>query len=116
VTDIVEKPPRGSEPSREASIGRFLYTPDFLEQLAEEWKNHGEGEFFHTSAVRALARRNRVVFSRVQGERLDTGEPGGYLEAIIRYADSVPELKKELQRILEARSRLSQSHSSRSHS
>jgi UTP--glucose-1-phosphate uridylyltransferase len=104
VADIVEKPPRGQEPSREASIGRFLYTPDFLEQLAEEWKSHRDGEFFHTPAVRALARRNRVVFSRVQGERLDTGEPGGYLEAVIRYADSVPELKKELERILQARS------------
>ncbi len=104
VTDIVEKPARGKEPSREASIGRFLYTPDFLEQLEEEWKGHGEGEFFHTPAVRALARRNRVVFSRVQGERLDTGEPGGYLEAIIRYVDSVPELRKELERILAGRS------------
>ncbi len=104
VTDIVEKPSPGKEPSREASIGRFLYTPDFLEQLEEEWKGHGEGEFFHTGAVRALARRNRVVFSRVEGERLDTGEPGGYLEAIIRYADSVPALKKELDRILAARS------------
>ncbi|HVP18623.1 MAG TPA: UTP--glucose-1-phosphate uridylyltransferase [Spirochaetia bacterium] len=103
VTDIVEKPPLGKEPSREASVGRFLYTPDFLEQLAEEWKNHGEGEFFHTPAVRALARRNRVVFSRVHGQRLDTGEPGGYLEAIIRYADSVPDLKKELDRILAGR-------------
>ncbi len=103
VTDIVEKPARGKEPSREASIGRFLYTPDFLEQLAVEWKSHGSGEFFHTSAVRALAQRGRVVFSRVQGERLDTGEPGGYLEAIIRYADSVPALKKELDRILKAR-------------
>ncbi len=105
VTDIVEKPPRGKEPSREASIGRFLYTPDFLEQLEKEWKDHGEGEFFHTSAVRALAGRNRVVFSRVQGHRLDTGEPGGYLEAIIRYADSVPELRKELERVLASRSR-----------
>ncbi len=105
VTDIVEKPSPGKEPSREASIGRFLYTPDFLEQLEVEWKGHGEGEFFHTGAVRALARRNRVVFSRVEGERLDTGEPGGYLEAIIRYADSVPALKKELDRILAARSR-----------
>ena len=103
VTDIVEKPPVGKEPSREASIGRFLYTPDFLEQLTEEWKRHGEGEFFHTPAIRALARKNRVVFSRVQGERLDTGEPGGYLEAIIRYADSVPDLKKELDRILASR-------------
>lgn len=106
VTDIVEKPPVGKEPSREASIGRFLYTPDFLEQLAEEWKSHGEGEFFHTSAVRALAKRNRVVFTRVQGERLDTGEPGGYLEAIVRYADSVPQLKKELDRIVAGRAAL----------
>jgi UTP-glucose-1-phosphate uridylyltransferase len=36
----------------------------------------------------------------VEGERLDTGEPGGYLEAIIRYARSVPELNRELARIM----------------
>jgi UTP--glucose-1-phosphate uridylyltransferase len=100
VTGIVEKPARGCEPSREASIGRFLYTPDFLEQLADEWKRHREGEFFHTPAVLELARRGRVVFKRVEGERLDTGEPAGYLEAIIRYAHSVPALRVELQRIL----------------
>jgi UTP--glucose-1-phosphate uridylyltransferase len=100
VTGIVEKPAKGAEPSREASIGRFLYTPDFLDQLAEEWKHHGDGEFFHTPAVLALARRGRVVFRRVEGERLDTGEPAGYLEAIIRYAQSVPALRAELERIL----------------
>ncbi len=82
----MEKPARGKEPSREASIGRFLYAPDFLDQLEEEWTRHGKGEFYHTPAVLALARKGRVVFHRVQGERLDTGEPAGYLEAIIRYA------------------------------
>ncbi len=100
VTDIIEKPPKGREPSREASIGRFLYTPDFLEQLASEWKRHGSGEFFHTPAVLALARKGRVVYHRVQGERLDTGEPAGYLEAIVRYARSVPELNAALERAL----------------
>jgi UTP--glucose-1-phosphate uridylyltransferase len=103
VTGIVEKPARGTEPSREASIGRFLYAPDFLEQLAAESATHAGGEFFHTPAVLALARRGRVVFRRVEGERLDTGEPGGYLEAIIRYARSVPELSRELDRILSRR-------------
>ena len=63
-------------------------------------REHGEGEFFHTPAVLALARRGRVVFRRVEGERLDTGEPGGYLEAIIRYAQSVPALRAELERIM----------------
>jgi UTP--glucose-1-phosphate uridylyltransferase len=100
VTGITEKPARGQEPSREASIGRFLYAPDFLDQLEEEWKKHGRGEFFHTPAVLALARKGRVVFRRVEGDRLDTGEPAGYLEAIIRYARSVPELKRELERII----------------
>jgi UTP--glucose-1-phosphate uridylyltransferase len=103
VTDIVEKPARGAEPSREASIGRFLYTPDFLDQLEHEWKLHGTGEFFHTPAVRALAKRGRVVFRRVEGDRLDTGEPAGYIEAIIRYADSVPELRRALDAALAAR-------------
>ena len=99
VTDIVEKPARGMEPSREASIGRFLYAPDFLDALEAEWKRHGSGEFFHTPAVLALARRGRVVFRRVQGERLDTGEPSGYLEAIIRYARTVPDLNTVLERL-----------------
>jgi UTP--glucose-1-phosphate uridylyltransferase len=103
VTDIIEKPPKGKEPSREASIGRFLYTPDFLDELAAQWKRHGEGEFFHTPAVLALARRGRVVYRRVEGERLDTGEPAGYLEAIVRYADTVPELSRALDRIIAAR-------------
>jgi UTP--glucose-1-phosphate uridylyltransferase len=103
VTDIIEKPPKGKEPSREASIGRFLYAPDFLDELEAQWKRHGEGEFFHTPAVRELARRGRVVFRRVEGERLDTGEPAGYLEAIVRYADTVPELARALDRIIASR-------------
>jgi UTP--glucose-1-phosphate uridylyltransferase len=97
VTDIVEKPPKGSEPSREASIGRFLYAPGFLDELAEQRKRHGSGEFFHTPAVQALAKRGRVVFRRVEGERLDTGEPAGYLEAILRAAEIRPDLAPALE-------------------
>ena len=100
ITDIVEKPPKGTEPSREASIGRFLYAPGFLEELAEQRKRHGSGEFFHTPAVRSLATRGRVVFRRVEGERLDAGEPAGYLEAVIRYAESRPDLAAALETAL----------------
>jgi UTP--glucose-1-phosphate uridylyltransferase len=100
VTDIVEKPPKGKEPSREASIGRFLYAPGFLDELAEQWKRHGAGEFFHTPAVQALAKRGQVVFRRVEGERLDTGEPAGYLEAILRYAETRPDLAPALEAAL----------------
>ena len=99
VTGIVEKPRKGTEPSREASIGRFLYAPDFMDELATQYRSRGEGEFFHTPAVLALAKRGRVVYKRLEGERLDTGEPAGYLEAIIRYARTVPELSAVLDKL-----------------
>lgn len=103
VTDIVEKPPRGAEPSREASIGRFLYAPGFMEELAAQRARHGSGEFFHTPAVKALAKRGMVVYRRVEGERLDTGEPAGYLEALLRLAESRPDLAPALEAALARR-------------
>ena len=74
VTDIVRSRRAARSRSREASIGRFLYAPDFLDVLEAEWNRHGTGEF-SPPAVLALARSGRVVFRRVQGERCDTGEP-----------------------------------------
>jgi UTP--glucose-1-phosphate uridylyltransferase len=103
VDGMVEKPAPGTEPSREVSIGRYLYAPDFLDQLAADWERHGSGEFYHVPSVLALARRGRVVYRRMSGSRSDTGEPAGYLEAIIRYADTVPALSRELDRIVAAR-------------
>jgi UTP--glucose-1-phosphate uridylyltransferase len=104
VTGFVEKPAKGKEPSREASIGRYLYAPDFLDQLEHEWENGGQTmeEFWHTPALIELAKRNRVVFKRTEGERLDTGEPAGYIDAFIRYAQSVPELKPAADAAIEA--------------
>jgi UTP--glucose-1-phosphate uridylyltransferase len=104
VTGIVEKPPKGSEPSREATIGRYLYAPDFLDQLEREWENGGQAaeEFWHTPALIALAKKNRVVYTRVEGERLDMGEPAGYIDAFIRYAQSVPEFSQAVEAAIDA--------------
>jgi len=100
VKDIVEKPVKGSEPGKEASIGRFLYIPEIFEWLEKGLKEHTSGEYYHTYAVRALAKLGKVVYKQVDGMRLDTGEPGGYLEAIIRYANTIPEYKEVLKKIL----------------
>ena len=94
VKDIIEKPPVGEEPSREATIGRYLYTADFFEFLEEGWKKHGTGEYYHTYGLKKLMDLNRVVYKRTEGLRLDTGEPSGYLEALIRYAAETPEYRK----------------------
>ena len=94
VRAIVEKPARGKEPSREVSIGRYLYTPEFFDYLEEGWKLHEKGEYYHIYALNKLMAANKVVFKRLSGERLDTGEPEVYLDAVLRYADTVPSYRK----------------------
>jgi UTP--glucose-1-phosphate uridylyltransferase len=107
VTDLVEKAPPGTEPSKEASLGRFLYTPEVFPALEAGWKKHdpGKGEYFHTPAVCALAAQGKVVFKRWEGERLDTGKPDGFFRSLLRYAQTVPELKEVFDSFVEEQKR-----------
>ena len=98
--DIIEKPEPGQEPSREASIGRYLYTYELFRLLEEGWELHRGGEYYHTYALRQLMKEGKVVYRRIEGDRLDTGSPEGYLEAIIRYAASQPQYREVLKRAL----------------
>jgi UTP--glucose-1-phosphate uridylyltransferase len=103
VKGIVEKPPRGSEPSKEVSIGRYLYTPEFFDYLEEGWVAHTGGEYYHIYALNKLMAAGKVVYQRLSGTRLDTGEPEGYLDAILRYADTVPSLRKVIDDFVRSR-------------
>ncbi|MDD3981548.1 MAG: UTP--glucose-1-phosphate uridylyltransferase [Spirochaetales bacterium] len=103
VRGFVEKPKAGSEPSHEVSIGRYLYTPEFFQWLDEGWKRHEKGEYFHSYALDKMIERNKVVFTRTEGQRLDTGDPAGYLEAILRNAAEDPTLRPTLDAFFAAR-------------
>ncbi len=102
VSGIVEKPHPGTEPSHEVSIGRYLYTPEFFSLLEEGWFLHldaaekadrAPGEYFHIYALNKLMEAGKVVFCPTEGERLDTGEPAGYLDAVLRFADTQSDLR-----------------------
>ncbi len=97
VRGFIEKPALGKEPSHEVSIGRYLYTPEFFGYLAEGWARHEKGEYFHTYALDRMIAAGKVAFRRTEGERLDTGEPGGYLDAILRNAAADPSLRPILE-------------------
>ncbi len=93
VNDIIEKPPIGTEPSREASMGRYLYTPEFFEYLEEGYRLHSKGEYYHVFALNKMMKAGKVVFQRMVGERLDTGNIPGFLQATLKYAKQFPELR-----------------------
>lgn len=97
VEDIVEKPAPGTAPSKEASIGRYLYTPEIFTKLRSALAKHtGPGEFYHVDGLKQLCDEKKVVYKRLEGVRYDIGNPEGFLKATISYAATFPELKKIL--------------------
>lgn len=90
VKQLVEKPPRGEEPSHLVSFGRYLFTKDLYHHLEQELTHHTQGEYYHVPAINALAGLGQVSALDFEGERLDIGDPIGFLEATCRYALNDP--------------------------
>ena len=55
-------------------------------------RDHSEGEYYHTWALKRLIEEGKVVFKRITGRRFDLGEPEGYLRAIMQSARDDPDL------------------------
>jgi UTP--glucose-1-phosphate uridylyltransferase len=88
VTDMVEKPKSTDAPSNMAIIGRYILTPDIFNALKQIEPGFG-GELQITDAILTLAKENRVIALNFTGKRFDCGDPEGYLEALIFYANKM---------------------------
>ncbi len=85
VRRLVEKPPRGEEPSHLVSLGRYLLLPAFFDALTDGLTGHTSGEYHHVPALNVLAARGDVVSVATQATYLDTGTPSGWLRAAVRH-------------------------------
>lgn len=96
VTDLVEKPPVGEEPSNLVVVGRYVIDPAVFEVLENTQPGRG-GEIQLTDALLELAKRPveeggtvyGVVFT---GRRYDTGDKLSYLKANISLGTENPEI------------------------
>ncbi len=87
VRKVVEKPEIDKAPSNFAVVGRYVFSPNLIGLLREDYKNHREGEFYHIGAINRLAGMGKVVAVEVSGDVvLDTGEPETYLLSQVDYA------------------------------
>lgn len=96
VTNIVEKPSLGDEPSRFAVVGRYILTPEIFEILQALPPGHG-GEFQLTDALAVLAQRGRLMAAVIPHRRYDTGNKLDYIKANFEFALKRPEFESELQ-------------------
>jgi UTP--glucose-1-phosphate uridylyltransferase len=85
VKNIVEKPGAKKAPSRLASLGGFVFTPDIFEAL-ENTKLGKDGELWLVDAVFKLLKKRPIYAKKIEGVYYDTGSKLGYLKANVDFA------------------------------
>ncbi|WP_281544100.1 UTP--glucose-1-phosphate uridylyltransferase GalU [Grimontia sp. SpTr1] len=80
VTDMVEKPAPGTEPSNLAIIGRYILTPDIFDIIEKTEPGKG-GEIQITDALLEQAKTGCVLAYKFKGKRFDCGSVEGFIEA-----------------------------------
>jgi UTP--glucose-1-phosphate uridylyltransferase len=95
VTDMVEKPPRGQEPSDLAILGRYVLAPAVFDELGRTTPGAGK-EIQLTDAIKRTIGRHPVVAVEFEGDYYDTGTVAGYLRANLTMAMKREELREEI--------------------
>jgi UTP--glucose-1-phosphate uridylyltransferase len=103
ITQLVEKPKRGTAPSNLHISGRYILEPQIFDILAEGERGAG-GEIQITDAMIRLAKSRPFYAFRFDGTIYDCGTKLGFLAANVAYAlaraDLGPALRAELQKLL----------------
>jgi UTP--glucose-1-phosphate uridylyltransferase len=95
VEKIVEKPAVKDAPGKHAIPGRYIVDPIIFKYIAET-KPGKNGEIQFTDSLLALAINEGLLAHEFIGDRYDTGDRLGYLDATLTFALRRPELKQAL--------------------
>ncbi len=95
ITQMVEKPAKGTAPSNLHITGRYILQPSIFGLLAAQEKGAG-GEIQLTDSMIRLAEKEAFFAVRFDGAIYDTGSKIGFLAANVAYAMARPELAGEL--------------------
>lgn len=92
VEKVVEKPDPAQAPSRLAIPGRYVLDPEIFSCLKEVKPGRG-GEIQLTDGLEILAARKGLLAYQFEGDRYDTGDRLGYIDATLTMALRRSELK-----------------------
>jgi UTP--glucose-1-phosphate uridylyltransferase len=100
VKGMVEKPKAEEAPSNLAVIGRYILSPQVLENLSRI-KHGAGGEIQLTDAIAEEIKEGRSVYGyRFRGQRYDCGSKAGFLQATVAFGLAREELAAEFSEFL----------------
>jgi UTP--glucose-1-phosphate uridylyltransferase len=95
VKGMVEKPKAADAPSNLAVIGRYILSPQVMQNLNHA-KHGAGGEIQLTDAIAEECQSPGKVFGfRFRGQRYDCGSKAGFLQATVAFGLSRPDLRDE---------------------
>lgn len=92
MTNMIEKPKPNEAPTNLATPGRYIFSKEIFEFLKKIPRGVG-GEYQLTDAICMMAKEQNVLAHIFDGDRYDTGNVKGYLNATIAFALENPELR-----------------------
>lgn len=105
VTQMVEKPPKGTAPSNLHITGRYILQPEIFDLLATQERGAGGEIQLTDSMIKLMSDKKQPFYAvRFDGQIYDTGSKIGFLLANVVYAldreDLAAQLKAEIKKLL----------------
>jgi UTP--glucose-1-phosphate uridylyltransferase len=101
MTEMVEKPPKGTAPSNLYITGRYILQPEIFRILEKGEKGAG-GEIQLTDGMVSLMKKQAFHGLRYNGITYDCGSKIGYLQATVAYALSRKDLSEQARKEIAA--------------
>lgn len=102
VKGVVEKPGPQKAPSRLASVGGYVLTPDIFDAIRKMKKPSASGEYYLVDAIALLGKKRPLYACEVEGEFFDTGSKIGWLQANMAEALRRPDMAKEARNMIKS--------------
>jgi UTP--glucose-1-phosphate uridylyltransferase len=99
VNTMIEKPKVEEAPSRFAIPGRYVVDAKIFEYI-KQTRPSKNGEIQFTDALLSLAKNEGLLAHQFSGDRYDTGDRLGYLDATLTFGLRRPELREGLMGLL----------------
>jgi len=96
---MVEKPQPADAPTNLATPGRYILNEKIFKFLKDIPRGAG-GEYQLTDAINLMAQNESMYAHIFQGDRFDTGNIEGYLNATVEFSLRNPETKKIMENII----------------
>jgi UTP--glucose-1-phosphate uridylyltransferase len=103
IQSLIEKPKLKDCPSNLAVIGKYIITPELLQDLINAQKTNKNKELRLIDGMKKFIKHSPIYGHEIKGTRFDTGDKLGYIKAIVHFAlkhkELGPHLKKHLKNL-----------------